>query len=451
MPAASHASLHTAYLEKTPKSRELFLKAQQIFPNGVTHVGRFLDPYPIYIDRAAGSHKWDVDGNDCVDYFGGHGALILGHGHPEVLEAVRKQVEKGAHYGASHELEVEWGALIQEMVPSAQRVRFTISGTEATLLGLRLARAFTGRNKVIRFASHFHGWHDHVSFPSGGAPGIVPGIVDDMLIAPPNDLDAVKQLLAVHRDVAAIIIEPTGASFGHVPTPPEFLHSLRELTLKHNVLLMFDEVICGFRCSTGGAQQYYGVTPDLTSLAKILAGGFPGAAIVGRGDILALLDYRHETGGIVAPQVMHQGTYNAGPVSAAAGITTLRILRDTDAIERANHAAVSLRDGMNEVIRKKGLPWCVYGRFSDFHIYAASEPVSVDDIYAGRIAASKLKGGMKTEMVHKIRTGLLAHGMDIAGWPGGLTSCMHSADDIAHSVAAFQSLVDAMGEEGDLP
>src|SRR3984957_7010874 len=150
-----------AYWEKTPRSRELHTRAGALLPNGVTHVTRYLEPYPIYCTRAAGSHKWDADGNEFVDYFGGHGALILGHNHPGVLDAVQKQVALGSHYGASHELEICWAELIHEMVPSAERLRFTNSGTEATHLALRLARAFSGRNKIVRFSGHFHGWHDH--------------------------------------------------------------------------------------------------------------------------------------------------------------------------------------------------------------------------------------------------------------------------------------------------
>jgi glutamate-1-semialdehyde 2,1-aminomutase len=452
MPTISNTSILAAYLEKTAQSRALFERAQGLFPNGVTHVGRFLDPYPVYISRAAGPHKWDVDGNRYVDYFGGHGALLLGHVHPLVTEAVERQLALGAHYGASHELEIEWASLVQEMVPSAERVRFTVSGTEATLLGLRLARAITGRNQIVRFGGHFHGWHDHVSFLAGGAPGIVPGIADETIILPPNEIDRVREALGT-GNVAAVIIEPTGATFGHVPTPPEFLRALREATSETNTILIFDEVISGFRCSPGGAQAYYGVVPDLTSLAKILAGGFPGAALAGRADILALLEFRHEAGGVEPPRVTHQGTYNAGPVSAAAGIATLRLIRDTDAIEVANKAAAAIRDGMNECIRRKSIPWCAYGRFSDFHIYADPEqnPTSVDDIYAGRVAPSKLKGGMKTGLMHKIRTGMLVHGVDVTGWPGGLVSSTHTGDDVERTVSAFQAVIDALGEEGDLP
>src|SRR5205823_9329894 len=232
---------------------------------------------------------------------------------------VTAQVGKGAHFGACPELGVGWAEQVQRLIPSAQRVRFTVSGTEATHLALRVSRAFSGKSKIIRFAGHFHGWHDHVCFPPGGAPGIIEGIVEDTLVAVPNDLEKVEQWLSSYDDIAALILEPTGATFGQIPTTAETLRRLRELTTRHGVLLIFDEVISGFRCSPGGAQQFYGVTPDLTTLAKILAGGYPGAALAGRADVMSVLDYRQQDGVIQPPRVLHQGTYNAGPVSAAAG------------------------------------------------------------------------------------------------------------------------------------
>ena len=247
-----------AYAEKTPGSRALHNRAKALLPDGVTHVGRFLEPHPIYVERAAGSRKWDVDGNEYVDYLGGHGALILGHNYPAVVEAVTAQAAKGAHYGACHALEVEWAELVQRLIPSAQRVRFTVTGTEATHLALRVSRAFTGKSKIVRFAGHFHGWHDHVCFPAGGAPGIIAGIVEDTLVAAPNDLRQVEHWLASRNDIAALILEPTGATFGQIPTSGETLRRLRELTARYGVLLIFDEVISGFRCSPGGAQQFYG-------------------------------------------------------------------------------------------------------------------------------------------------------------------------------------------------
>jgi glutamate-1-semialdehyde 2,1-aminomutase len=437
-----------AYAEKTPGSRTLHQRAKVLLPDGVTHIGRFLEPHPIYIDRAAGSRKWDVDGNEYVDYIGGHGALILGHNHPAVLEAVTAQARKGAHYGACHELEVRWAELIQQMIPSAQRVRFTVTGTEATHLALRVSRAFTSRSKIIRFAGHFHGWHDHVCFPPSGAPGIIAGIVADTLVAPPNDLHQVEQWLEMHDDIAALILEPTGATFGQIPTSVETLHRLRELTSRYGVLLIFDEVISGFRCSTGGAQQFYGVTPDLTTLAKILAGGYPGAALAGRSDVLSVLDYRCNAETLQSPLVAHQGTYNAEPVSAAAGIATLEEVRGSDAIDRANRTAAAIRDGINAAIRQRGLQWCCYGRFSDFHLYRGAE--SPEDIYAGKARWQALKGGLPLELVNKIRAGFLLHGVDVATWPGGFASAAHTDEDVSRTVAAFECTFDMLAAEGAL-
>jgi glutamate-1-semialdehyde 2,1-aminomutase len=437
-----------AYSEKTPGSRSLHTRAKALLPDGVTHVSRYLEPHPVYIERAAGSRKWDVDGNEYVDYLGGHGALILGHNHPAVLQAVTAQVGKGVHYGSSHALEIEWAELIQELLPSAERVRFTVTGTEATHLALRVSRAYTGKSKVIRFAGHFHGWHDHVCFPPGGAPGIISGIVEDTLIAAPNDLQQVEQWLASRDDVAALILEPTGATFGQIPTSGETLRRLRDLTTAYGVLLIFDEVISGFRCSTGGAQRFYGVTPDLTTLAKILAGGYPGAALAGRADVLSVLDYRRSDGVLQSPLVAHQGTYNAEPVSAAAGIATLTELRDSDAIERANRTATAIRDGINAAIRRRGLRWCAYGQFSDFHLYRGE--VSPEDVYAGQVPWQSLKGGIPLELVNRIRAGFLLHGVDIAAWPGGLVSAAHNEEDVARTVSAFESTFDMLAAEGGL-
>lgn len=444
--AAAESQILRGYVEKTPGSKALYERAKGLFNNGVTHVGRYLEPHPLYVERAAGSRKWDVDGNEYVDFFGGHGALILGHNHPAVLAAVTAQLPHGVHYGAAHALEIVWGEMIHQMVPSAERVRFTNTGTEATHLALRVARAFTGRNKVIRFAGHFHGWHDHVCFPAGGAPGILPGIVEDTLIVDPNDTAKVEALLTERDDIAAVILEPTGATFGHIPTGADVLRALRASATRHGALLIFDEVICGFRCSPGGAQAFYGITPDLTTLAKIIAGGYSGAALVGRADILGMLDYRQVDGQIVPPPVLHQGTYNANPVSAAAGIATLREVRDSDAIQRANRTAAAIRDEWNAALRRRGIGWCVYGEFSDFHVYCGE--ATVEDIYAGRIPWKQLKGSLRPELAHKIRTGLLLHGVDIMGWPGGVVSGVHTEEDVARTAAAFDATLEMMQAEG---
>ena len=292
----TNSRIEAEYRTRTRRSAELYEQARKVIPAGLTHDSRTLLPYPIYAARAAGPRKWDVDGNEYVDYFGGHGALLLGHGHPAVVEAIERQVKLGTHWGSSHELEVRWAELVNRLIPCAERVRFTASGTEASHLALRLARAFTGRPKVIRFVGHFHGWHDGVapggmSHFEGGVPAGIPAdLVEQTVLLPADDVSRVADTLASRDDVAAVMLEASGASWGQVPLPDGFLAELRKVTRQHGAILIFDEVITGFRWSRGGAQGRFGITPDMCVLAKIVAGGLPGGAVAGRADIMDQLD-----------------------------------------------------------------------------------------------------------------------------------------------------------------
>ena len=282
------------YVELHPASQRLSERAGRVFPDGVTHDMRRNSPFPLYVQRAAGSRKWDVDGHEIVDYVMGHGALLLGHNHPLVMAAVAAQAPLGTHYGASHELEIAWGELVQRLVPSAQKLRFTSSGTEATMMALRLARAYTGREKIVRLREHFHGWNDSVTGqPARRAddPGVAraaarhPRCVDRRV--PQNDAVALERTLREEAgEIAAMILEPTGAHWGTEPIDVDFVRRARELTAELGIVLIFDEVITGFRVSPGGAQQAYGITPDMTTMAKIIAGGLPGGCVAGRADII---------------------------------------------------------------------------------------------------------------------------------------------------------------------
>ena len=257
------SSIVEAYRQRTVGSAVLFEEACSLFPSGITHDSRFLRPYGIYATKAEGAHKWDVDGNEYVDYSGGHGALLLGHSHPDVCAAVDVALRGGTHFGDSHEHEVAWARVIQRMVPSADRIRFTSSGTEATHMALRLARAYTGKNKIIRLQGHFHGWHDHMTsgFSShhNGTPtrGVLSGVAESVILVPPNDIQGVQERLSADNDVAALILEPTGSTFGMVPLVDGFLSALREVTERYGVLLIFDEVVTGFRVAKGGAQALW--------------------------------------------------------------------------------------------------------------------------------------------------------------------------------------------------
>src|SRR5215207_4794803 len=292
---APQTTIDEAFRKQFTRSAELFERSRNAIAGGITHDSRNFAPFPIYVERADGSRKWDVDGNELLDHWMGHGALLLGHNHPQVTSAVAEQVHKGTHYGACHELEVVWAEQIGRMIPSTAWVRFTMSGTESTMLAMRDARAFTGREKIIRFAGHFHGWHDYAMdgyqppFDTPTSTGIPPAVSASMLVAYPNNIESVRELLDAHPgEVAAVILEPGGGSNAILPTDVQFLRDLRALTSERGVVLIFDEVITGFRYSPGGAQQVYGITPDLTTLGKIVAGGLPGGAVVGRKDILGV-------------------------------------------------------------------------------------------------------------------------------------------------------------------
>ena len=253
----SDSKIVATYRERTKGSERLAGEAKDLFPSGVTHDARILQPYGIYVTRAKGSHKWDVDGNEYIDYFGGHGALLLGHNHPKVLAAIHEALDNGTHFGANHALEIRWAQLVQKLIPSAQRVRFTSSGTEATLMALRLARAWTGKSKLVRFKGHFHGWHDHMTsgfrshFDGSPTVGVLSALAEKVVLLEPGDMDAARSLITSDHEIAAVILEPTGLLFSRVPGSPDFLTVLRDLTAQHGIVLIFDEVVTGFSGITG--------------------------------------------------------------------------------------------------------------------------------------------------------------------------------------------------------
>jgi glutamate-1-semialdehyde 2,1-aminomutase len=450
-----NTTLAAAYEAMTPGSARLAEKARGLFPSGLTHDSRHFDPWPIYVTHGQGPVKWDVDGNRYVDYFGGHGALILGHGNPVVQQAVHAAYDRGSHFGASHEAEILWAELVTQMVPSAERVRFTNSGTEATLMALRLARAYTGRQKIVHFRGHFHGWHDHLSngysnhFDGTPTTGVLAGIADNVLLADPNDIAGIDSLFSDHKDIAAVILEPTGASFGKMPIVPAFLQHLRDLTKQAGTMLIFDEVVTGFRVSPGGLQKVIGVTPDMTTLAKILAGGLPGGAVVGRKAILDLLDF-DVTKAQGKEKIGHQGTFNANPVSAAAGIATLQILATTDACERANRYGATLRLRMNEVLEDEKVKWAVYGTYSGMHIFTNPDG---DDIVPSQFDAVPFVPRMINKSRHdgmpvKVRMGLLVNGVDVNTGPSGTISASHGEEEMVLTVDAFRATIRALKREG---
>ncbi|MEM7775181.1 MAG: aminotransferase class III-fold pyridoxal phosphate-dependent enzyme [Pseudomonadota bacterium] len=455
--AVTNSKIEAAYRARTPGSARLYDRATDALPSGLTHDARALRPYPLYVASAAGARKTDVDDQTYVDYFGGHGALLLGHGHPAVIAAAEAQLRRGTHYGSSHELEVAWAELITRLVPCAQRVRFTASGTEASHLALRLARAHTGRSKVIRFQGHFHGWHDAVASGSnshfdGGVPvGLNPALVEQTILLPADDPARVADVLNARDDVAAVMLEPSGASWGQVPLPSGFLSALRDITAAHDVVLIFDEVISGFRWSKGGAQARFGITPDLCILAKIVAGGLPGGAVAGRSDIVDQLDAK-AMAAAGRDKIPHQGTYNANPVCAAAGLAALTIIDAEDACAQADATADEIRTGLRQILTDEDVPWGVYGDSSSFLIFqnpqrVPLDPATFDPMSLGFDGLKRVKN---KDQAHRLRIAMLANGVDVMGAPGGLVSAVHGPEDVAETLDAFRTAVRWLKNDGDI-
>ena len=273
---------------------DLHDRAERVLPGGATHRSRSYEPR-IYVARSSGSHKWLIDGTELIDYTMGHGALLLGHAHPAVVEAVREQVGRGTHYGAANPLEIEWAELITSLIPSAEKVRFTASGTEAAMLAIRVARVATGRDRVVKLVEHFHGWSDVVSpyIDETGATRTPPGVPNAVgaltTVVSSTDIAALEAALA-GRDVAAVILEPSGAHYGGITLDPAYVAAARAACTATGTLLIFDEVVTGFRVAPGGMQSVLGITPDLSVLGKIMGGGLPGGAVAGIATLRLIAD-----------------------------------------------------------------------------------------------------------------------------------------------------------------
>jgi glutamate-1-semialdehyde 2,1-aminomutase len=450
-------SVLDAYALKRKKTADYYERAALVLAGKVGHDLRYSPPLPLYIERGKGGRKWDVDGNEYVDFLLGNGALLLGHAVPEVLQAVTRAAAQGTHFGNDHPLQIEWAELVQRMVPSAERVRFVNSGSEATLLALRVARAYTRRNKILRFEGHFHGWHDEVvhgfqvPFEADGSLGVPAQVRSKVISLPDGDLERVEAVLSEERDVAAAIVEPSGASWGRVPLDREFLVGLRDLTARHGALLIYDEVVTGFRFSPGGAQKLDGVTPDLSCFAKILAGGLPGGAVAGRAEVMSLFDFTGEPRHDRFERVTHQGTFNASPLSAAAGIVVLNQVATGKPIERANVAAEKLRTAWEDVLERKAIAGYVYGNHSVFHVYFETD--------LGRVHAASTRHGLHTrdarrlkgmpaDLIAEYQRNLRYHGVDIMSSTGGVLSSVHTDRDIDEATAAFEHTVTALCDQG---
>ena len=429
------------YTNKFAKSNELYQKVRQVIPTG-GHLSRDVKPFPVAVEEATGVIKKDLDGNQLIDYMTGYGALILGNSHPEVIEEVKKRLVTGTHMGTIHPLELEWAEMVKKLIPSAERVRFTGTGTESTLLAMRLARAYTGKHKIVKFREHFHGWHDYAS-PGAGITeqtGIPAETMTGTLVIEPN-IDELSGVLESRDDIAAVILEPTGGHWGQYPIQnPYFLSNVRELTKKHNVVMIMDEVICGFRISKGGAQAKFSVIPDLTTMAKIVAGGMPGGAVAGKAEVMDQLSFE-----LGSNRVDHHGTFNANPATAAAGIATLKIL-DRDPINsHADAMAIRLKAGLNEQLSKYEVKGHAHGVASIVHILLDVE-CSCDG-YMCTLDHSEIARSCKTYS-GAVKMAMLNEGVDMMGGIGFMVSGVHDENTIDSTSEAFGNALKALRADG---
>ncbi len=343
----------------TNRSNELFTEAQKYLPGGVDSPVRAFKAVgsdPLFIQKGHGSNIYDEDGNEYIDYVCSWGPLIAGHAHPQIIQALKKVADLGTSFGAPTELETKLAKMVCNAIPSIEMVRFVSSGTEADMSALRLARAYTKRDKIIKFTGCYHGHSDGLLAKAGSgattlgipdSPGVPEGYTQNTLLAPYNDLEAVKQLFDQHPNIAAVIIEPVAANMGVVSPKPGFLEGLRELTKASGALLIFDEVITGFRLAYGGAQEVYGITPDLTCLGKIIGGGLPVGAYGGREEIMKLM-------APVGP-VYQAGTLSGNPLAMTAGIEMLNLLQQGDVYSQLERKASVLQNGIDKAASDLGV------------------------------------------------------------------------------------------------
>ncbi len=364
------------------KSREMFEKAKTLLPGGVSSPVRAIKPYPFYTASADGSKIRDLDGNEYIDYCLAYGPEILGHNHPVIKEAIRAQLDKGWLYGTPTELEVTLAEKIAGYYPSIDMLRFVSTGTEATMSAIRLARGFTGRNKFVKIEGGFHGAHDAVLVKAGsgasthGEPdslGIPADFTKYTLQAQFNDIEGMTELVEKNKDdLAAVILEPVQGNVGPILPKPGYLEEVRKLTEENDVLLIFDEVITGFRLAMGGAQEYYGVVPDMTTLGKIVGGGLPVGVFGGRKEIMEKIS--------PSGPVYQAGTFSGSPCSMAAGIAVLDYFKRENLHEKLNAKGDFLRTALSEIVADEGLDYSVCGIASMFKIFFGAEPSNYQDV-----------------------------------------------------------------------
>jgi len=428
---------------KTEKSKELYEKAKKFSPLGVHSGARAFTPYPIFMERANGSKIYDVDGNEYIDYQMAYGPNILGHGHPKVMEAVRKQLDKGVMFGAPFPKTVELAEKIVSLVPCAETVRFCNSGGEAVGHAIKVARGYTGRDKIIKVEGGYHGCMELMastqpSMPKAGpvddpitvpnCPGIPKGVLENILVVPYNDAEAVERVVKKHgKEIAAIHVEPILGNVGVVMPEEGYLKALREITEKNNILLIFDEVITGFRVDLGGAQKLYGVTPDMFTFGKAVAGGFPIAGLGGKREVME--------GAIVKDKVMVSGTYNANPLVVSAALANIEVLEEKDGqvLREIAEKGRKLMSGIQEIMESNGIDGIIQGPGAFFHIFFTKLKKITNYREAATQDATKYM---------KMWQGFIERGIYFpqGEWENWFVSAAHTKEDVDKTLEAAESV-----------
>ena len=423
-------------------SEQLINLAKDIFP-GSNNGNPTSD---LIMSKAVGSKIWDIHGNEYIDYLLGSGPMLIGHSHPKVVEAVSNQLSSGSTFFALNELAVKLGQEIIDAVPCAEQIRYFTSGTEATLYAMRAARAFTGKEKILKFEGGYHGMHDYslmslmpkveieYPVPSIDSAGIPESIKNEMLIAPFNDFETTESLITEFKEeIAGVIIEP----FQRVIKPkPGFLESVRDITNKYKIPLIFDEIVTGFRFGYGGAQEYYNVVPDLCTLGKIVAGGYPMAAIVGKKNLMEVFNQKSDA---ISPSLVQIGTLSGNPIACAAGLATLEVLKTENPYEKLFETGYFLQNTLKEIFNQHEIPAQVVGEGPVFDVYFCSNEISN---YRDTMKANK-------SILNSLNSNLIDAGI-FKGDTKYYVSTVHDSVDVEKTVSAFESAVFKLKAQHDI-